>query len=378
MLTRRELVGGLLLIGTKPKAFSLNKSAARVAVAKCHNYGSELLPTMERMVDQLGGLGRLVKNRTVAIKLNLTGTATSRMGCRPAGLAQWPHPQVVAATVHLLDKASARRIRLLESPWSTADPLEEFLLQAGWDPDMFVGCGKRVEFENTNWLGSGKKYSRLVVPYGGYVYKAYDFNHSYEDCDVFVSLAKLKEHGSTGITLSMKNCFGNLPATIYGEGAGKDEPSLLPQGGRHMLHSGKRQPAGHMEIDPSSPREEGYRVPRVVVDVVAARPIDLAIIDGIESMAGGEGPWIRGVRPISPKLLVAGTNCVATDSVATALMGFDPMADRGTAPFEKCDSTLRLAEAAGLGPRDLRQIEVVGVPIAEAVCRYRSAGTSQM
>ncbi|MGQ9635194.1 MAG: DUF362 domain-containing protein [Bryobacteraceae bacterium] len=325
------------------------------------------------MFDQLGGLGRLVKNRTVAIKLNLTGTATSRIGYRPAGLAQWPHPNVIAATVYLVDKASARRIRLVESPWSTADPLEEFLFQAGWNPDVFVRCGKRVEFENTNWLGSGKKYSRLVVPFGGYMYKAYDFNHSYEDCDVFISLAKLKEHGTTGITLSMKNCFGNLPATIYGEGAGEDEPSLLPQGGRHMLHSGQRQPAGHMEIDPSSPREEGYRVPRVVVDVVAARPIDLAIIDGIESMAGGEGPWIHGVRPISPKLMVAGTNCVATDSVATALMGFDPLADRGTAPFERCDSTLRLAEAVGLGPRDLRDIEIVGVPIAEAVCRFRSA-----
>ena len=50
-----------------------------------------------------------------------------------------------------------------------------------------------------------------------------------------------------------------------------------------------------------------------------------------------------------------------------ALMGFDSMADRGTPPFETCDNTLKLAEDAGLGTRDLRRIEVIGTPIREAV-----------
>ena len=36
---------------------------------------------------------------------------------------------------------------------------------------------------------------------------------------------------------------------------------------------------------------------------VAARPVDLAIIDGIESVAGGEGPWIRGLRTVKPGLV---------------------------------------------------------------------------
>jgi len=47
-------------------------------------------------------------------------------------------------------------------------------------------------------------------------------------------------------------------------------------------------------------------------------------------------------------------------------MGFDPMAERGTAPFERCDSQLKLAEALGVGTRDLKRIEVVGTPIADA------------
>jgi uncharacterized protein (DUF362 family) len=111
----------------------------------------------------------------------------------------------------------------------------------------------------------------------------------------------------------------------------------------------------------------------VVADLVAARPIHLAIIDGIHTMTGGEGPLTRRPhRLIQPGLLIAGTNCVATDAVGMALMGFDPMVDRGTPPFEHCDSTLRLAEQLGVGTRDLNQIEVLGTPIAKARFNFRS------
>ena len=54
-------------------------------------------------------------------------------------------------------------------------------------------------------------------------------------------------------------------------------------------------------------------------------------------------------------------------------MGFDPMASRGTAPFETCDNTLEFAEQHGIGTRDLSRIEVIGVPIAEARTPFRKA-----
>jgi uncharacterized protein (DUF362 family) len=371
-ITRRELLGGLgaTLLARQPARAAAQ--ASRVAVAKCKSYGAELLPTLERMLDQLGGMGRLVKGKTVTIKLNLTGSPNYRLGYRPAELAHWTHPRVTTGVMHLLAKAGAARIRIVECPWSTADPLEEVMLLANWSPSMFLSAAPRVEFENTNWLGNGKKYSRVSVPNGGYIFKSYDLNHSYEDCDVFVSIAKLKEHATAGVTLSMKNCFGITPCTIYGSGAAqKSEPTQFPQGGRDVFHRGGWQPPGHAENDAKSSRDGGYRVPRVVADLVAARPIHLAIVDGIESMAGGEGPWIHGTRPNSPGLLVAGLNPVCTDAVSTALMGFDPMADRGTAPFETCDSTLRLAEELGVGTRDLNRIEVVGTPIRDAVYTFR-------
>ncbi len=343
---------------------------APVAVARCRTYdAAELLPGMSTMFDSLGGLARIVKGRTVAIKINLTGSPSYRLGYLPLEDTHYTHPQVIAAAVHLIGKAGARRIRILESPWSTADPIEEYLLQANWEPRDILSAAPNVEFENTNYLGRGKKYSRLVVPNGGYIFPAYDLNHSYEDCDVFVSLAKLKEHGAAGITLSMKNCFGITPATIYGSGAGTDEPSDLPKGGRDMLHSGQRRPplSAPQEKDPNSPREDGYRVPRIVVDLVSARPIHLAIVEGIKTMTGAEGPWMHGpLSAVSPGVIVAGTNPVNTDAVCMAIMGYDPMADRGTPPFEGCDSTLRLAEEAGIGARNLGRIEVRGISIEKA------------
>jgi hypothetical protein len=53
-------------------------------------------------------------------------------------------------------------------------------------------------------------------------------------------------------------------------------------------------------------------------------------------------------------------------------MGFDPKADRGTAPFENCDSTLRLAEEAGLGTRDLAAIEILGTPLKAVRFPFRN------
>ncbi len=343
--------------------------SAPVAIARSKTYdGAEVVPAMQKMFDQLGGLGRLVKGKTVAIKINMTGATTYRLRYLPAEDTHYTHPAVVAAAAHLMTRAGARRIRVLECLWSTADPVEEVMLRANWEPRDILSAGP-VEFENTNFLGQGKKYSRLVVPFGGYVFPAFDLNHSYEDCDVFVSIAKMKEHGTAGVTLSMKNCFGITPATIYGTGAGVDEPSILPNGGRQLVHSGYRQPSksAPAEKDPKSPRMDTWRVPRTVVDLVAARPIHLAIVEAIKTMTGGEGPWIREEQKgVAPGVILAGLNPVTTDAVSMAVMGFDPMADRGTPPFERCDSTLKLAEEAGLGTRDLKRIEVVGVPIAEA------------
>jgi uncharacterized protein (DUF362 family) len=337
-------------------------------------YGPEVVPTLATMFDQLGGLDRLVKGKTVAMKINMIGVRSQRLGTAHMEDTFWTNPVVIGGVVHLLGKAGARRIRVVEGPWSSAETLEEVMYSMNWKPQDILSAADNVEFENTNYLGRGKTYSRLMVPGGGLIYPGYDLNHSYADCDVFVSLAKMKEHAATGVTLSMKCVYGSTPITIYGEGAGVDEPSIRPHGGRGgVFHFARRMPSksAPQQIDMSLPKDAGYRIPRIVAELCTARPVHLAIIDGVKTATGAETNY--GSRPqaaVNPGVLIAGTNCVATDAVAMAVMGYDPMAVRGTAPFANSDSMLQLGEGLGIGMRDMNRNEVVGVPVSQVVFSY--------
>jgi uncharacterized protein (DUF362 family) len=384
--SRRDFLGAAgLAAGAMLTPSSLLRAqhmyTSRVAVGLCPEYNRQVVDTLSSMFDQLGGIDTLVRGKTVAIKLNMTGPTNDKLNSMPNQMTHWVHPQVIGALIYLFGKSGAQRVRLLESAPFGTKPLEEFMIAAGWNPKEFASAATRVEFENTNFLGSGKKYSRFMVPGGGMMYAGYDLNHSYEDCDVFVSLAKLKQHRTAGVTLSMKNCFGITPCTIYSQEAPVDEPSIAPVGFRAPMHSGSRVPPKSAPplVDRTNSKDPGYRVPRITAELVAVRPIHLAVIDGIYTMTGGELPnqnpgWIH--QPVHPGLLIAGMNCVSTDAVATAIMGFDPMADRGLIPFEKCDSTLKLAEHLNVGTRDLARIEVVGTPIEKA--RYRFSPLSDL
>ncbi len=373
-MTRREW---LAMISAAPllRAAATEAPTAPVAIAKCASYDEDVAAKLGGMFDQLGGIEKLVRNKTVTIKINMTGAPGMRVQGRALGLTHYTHPKLVGATAYLLGRAGAKRIRFVESAWGTGGPLEDVMLDSGWNVRTLQSAAPGVEFENTNALGKGKRYSTFKVPGSAYMYPAYVLNHAYEETDVFVSLAKLKNHATCGVTLSMKNCFGMTPASIYGDDAGVDEPNENPTKGRLVVcHEGKRQPskAAPAELHPNANHEAEYRIPHVVADLAAARPIHLAIIDGVESIAGGEGPWIGGVRVVKPGVLIAGMNPVTTDVVSTAVMGYNPRARRGTAPFQKCENTLLLAEAHGVGTTDLKRIEARGVPIEQAIYRYDS------
>jgi uncharacterized protein (DUF362 family) len=377
-MTRRELLSlaAAAAVAGVRRISAAEAPASPVSIAKIPSYSDDLPAVMAKMFDQIGGAERLVRNKTVTIKLNLTGSPGLRFQGKPLGSTHYTHPKTLLAMVHILDQAGAKRIRLVESAWATSGPLEEYLLDSGWNVRALQALTPKLEFENTNALGTGKTYSRLEAKDGGFVFPAFDLNRAYENTDVFMSMAKLKNHETCGVTLSMKNCFGITPASIYGDDAGKDEPNENPTKGRvAVCHEGKRQPSASApaEKDPASSRDPGYRMPRIVADLAAARPIDIAFIDGIETLTGGEGPWIKGIQSAKPGVLILGTNAVNTDTVATAVMGYDPQAERGTAPFVTCDNTLKLAESLGVGTTDLGRIEIVGTPIKEAVFKFTGA-----
>ncbi|HVX66448.1 MAG TPA: DUF362 domain-containing protein [Bryobacteraceae bacterium] len=369
-MTRREfaaLAAGTLVARAAP--------GAPVSIARAQSYNDDLAAVLAGIFDQLGGLDRIVRGKTVTVKLNLTGSPALKFEGRPLGLTHYTHPKLAGAFAHLCGQAGARRIRFVEGCAATGGPMEEYLLDSGWNVRSLVAAAPGVEFENTNNLGKGKEYARMKVPGKAYMYPAYDLNHSYRDTDVFVSFAKLKNHETCGVTLSLKNIFGITPSSIYGDDSGAQEPNeKSTQGRADTLHFAKRtiSKSAPQELNAEPSRDAGYRVPRIVADLAAARPIDLAIIDGIETVAGGEGPWVSGLRAVKPGLLIAGTNPVATDAVAMACMGYDPRATRGTAPFLHSDNTLRLAEDLGVGTTDINRIDVRGLHVKDAVFRFRS------
>ncbi len=345
------------------------RSKATVAIVPCKTYGPGVKPALAQCFDLVGGVGKLVANKTVTVKLNLTGTDFTAWLDRPVGETYMTHSSTVSALLALLFEAGASRVRLVESTQSQ-DDLKTTLGVAGWDVNAISAQGK-VEYENTRNLGLGKSYSTLRVPFGGYMFSSLDLNHSYHDTDVMISLAKLKRHVTAGVTLSMKNLFGLTPNSLYGGEAGTEKAI----DGRGPLHS----PIGFEKIKlpglkPDATYSDPFtRVPHIIVDVNAARPIDLAIIDGITAMTGGEGPWCSQaavIKVTTPGILIAGLNSVSTDAVATAVMGYEPRSSRGTKPFENCDNHLLLAEQAGLGSADLSQIDVRGMTIQSARYNY--------
>ncbi len=136
-----------------------------------------------------------------------------------------------------------------------------------------------------------------------------------------VSVSKLKTHALTVLTAAIKNLFGTVP------GAAKRE--------YHRLN----------------PSVESFA--NALVDIVTALAPKLHIVDAVWAMEG-PGPSAGPLRKVG--LILAGTDPVAVDAVAAAVVGLDP----------RRVPTTRLAAERGLGVADLRHIEVVGTPLAEA------------
>ncbi len=377
-LDRREFlrVGAGALVGAAlgsrvHAAASASPRNAKVSIVRCSGYGPEVKAALDRSFDLLGGLGHLVKDKTVTVKINLTGSKFDPLFGRPVGESYMTHPTTVMALTAALFTAGARRVRYVEST-QLRQPMEETLVDAGFDWKALRALGN-VEAENTRNLGRGKDYASFKVPSGGYLFDGFDLNHSYADTDVFVSLCKLKTHGTTGITLTMKNLFGITPNALYGD----DAPSEVGTRGRGRMHNLKGWVGQEVAavFDPPgckreffTPNDSGHRIPRILTDVCGARPIHLGIIDGITTLSWAEGPWVKG-KPqqiAKPGVLICGFDPVATDTVGTAVMGFDNIrATRGIPPFGPGDNHLVLAEQAGLGTCDMARIEVVGEPIAK-------------
>jgi hypothetical protein len=136
----------------------------------------------------------------------------------------------------------------------------------------------------------------------------------------------MKSHHLCGVTLTMKNLFGLPPGPVYGS----------PRG---TLHS-------------------AIRLPRILSDLNQLFTPGICLIDGIVGCNYGE--WHGMGDPVSPGILIAGDNPVATDATAARFMGVDPTAPRGMPPFLRADNHIRLASDLGLGSIQRTDIDLIG------------------
>ncbi len=338
---------GLLAEGCKPKETmnyqekspsTAKSSDYKVAISKVDTYDQEAVyQAVMEMINQLGGLGDIVKpGSKVAIKPNMTGGVRSGQVPGYSAIESFiTHPEVVRALIRMIQVAGARDITIVESVYE-------------WESYTAWGYAKMAEEMDVKLvdLNDVKPYDAFIdVPVeSSFIYPTFKINKIIQDVDVFMSVSKMKNHYNAGVTHTMKNLYGLIPLKYY----------TLNQGDtyRSAFHG--------------TPDQTRTRLPRVIIDVNRIRKIHFSLIDGIKTAEAGEGPWIETFTPVQPGVLLAGKNPVATDAVATAVMGHDPTADYPDTPFIRCDNHLNLAAAAGMGTNKLEEIQVLGVSIDKA------------
>jgi uncharacterized protein (DUF362 family) len=322
------------------------KPAPQVAIGRAQTYQRDTISAeVHKLIDQLGGLGDVVKpGDAVAIKVNLTGGVYSGQlpGVTPIE-SFITHPEVVRALVLEVKAAGAKEI---------------YLVEAAYERESFTNWGYDTVASDTGAqlvdLTDSKPFADFIeapVGPGSFIYPSFRFNQILRDVNVFMSVSKMKTHQLAGVSHTMKNLYGLVPYRLY-----------------RLSDQDIYRSAFHGTGD-----ETKSRLPRVIMDINRARPIHFSLIDGVKAIQGGEGPWIKTAAPIAPGVLLAGKNCVATDAVATAVMGHDPTADYPQPPYLRCDNHLNIAAQLGLGTNRLEEIQVLGTPIEAVKTQFSPA-----
>ncbi len=252
-----------------------------VFLDQIHRYDvGEIEAALRRGIEALGvDLGG---KRTAVIKPNLVIAAAPKT-------AIVTHPAVVTAVVRVLRAAGIERITIADGPGVGLD-VDEVFRKTGY---VALAGELGVELLNFNVAERRErewKYGRLGVP------------AILEDADLYVNVPKLKTHGYTTVTLSIKNHKGML----------SEEDKKLDH------HLGLHEP---------------------LVEQAKLAPPGLVVLDGIVGLEG-DGPLNGKTKRAG--ILAVGTNMLELDATGARLMGFDP----------REITHLAIAEREGLGTLD--------------------------
>ncbi len=323
-LNRREfLLTGAGALGAARFADAMATPKPLVAIARIRN--DRIEAAVEEAIDLLGGIGRVTKSKgTVLLKPNLVFAqreATTK-------------PEVVRALAKLMKRAG-KDVSIGEGSAAAADfnvkgaeifrtrrrDILDPMQQHVFDALGYTELAKALRVPLLN-LHSGDLVD-VKVP-GAFVFDTVTIHRALTETDLLCSVPMMKTHQLATVTLGMKNLVGVLPGTVY------------------------QSVRGHMHDEAAKVEPTGASA--VVVDMVRANKLGLVVVDGSTAMEGdgpSSGPLVK------MDVIVAGTNPVATDMVAAAVMGFEP----------KDAPVFEWAGKAGLKPTSLDEIEVRGTPI---------------
>lgn len=251
---------------------------SEVAIAK----GERSLDTVFRALDLIPYKNSFSDWDRVLIKVNFITTKNWKSGATT-------DPMVVEALVHRL-RDLGKEVVIVESDAQTTNA-DKAWLTSGMDE-----LGKRLDVPFINMRHVDEKVE-VKVNNGRELKKIKIAKIATESG--LVSAAKLKTHMSTKVTLGMKNLFGMITTKFKGK--------------FHLRGMDK-----------------------VVHDIAVTIPPQLTVIDGFVGMEG-RGP-VHG-KPVQMDVIIASTDVVAADAVASRIMGFDP---------EKIDH-INWADQSGLG-----------------------------
>jgi len=279
-----------------------------VSIVSCPDYDQARVSAAVEQAIQLAELDAIfASGKSILIKPNLLSTR------RPED-AVTTHPAIVRAIAEMALRRRCSPSVGDSPPFAGENPVRwQRMMQATGMAQIASDVGMPTHrFEESS--------AQLPNPEGR-IYRTFEIASAVAKADVVINVPKLKTHGLTLLTGAVKNVFGCIPG--------------IQKGLFHVKAAEDREVFAQM-----------------LVDVLRAVHPAVHIMDAVIGLEG-EGPNHGNPRQIGA--ILASSDPVALDAVASTLVGVDPMSV----------DTTRLAHEQNLGCGDLNQIELRGTPLEE-------------
>lgn len=309
---------------------------------------------VESAIVQAGGLGFVKDGQTVVLKPNLVTAYSDPNAMTPAkpttnGITtDWRIVKAVAEVV----RASNPNGKILVMEGSSLPTRKAYSMLGYTVANFGSSVDEFIALEGTSCTDVSTIALEQRTAASG---KKYWINSRYVNADVVISLPTMKTHYDAGITGAVKNL-----------GLGTTPVGQFPSGTNSADSCGRGQTAS--VIDHSGPEPLGA----FIRDYYSLRPADFVVVDALQGLEHGPlpawdstGSYDYVASQKNMRLILAGRNAVAVDTIQALVMKCDP----------KRVPHLTKLEADGLGTTDTSRITVVGKQVSEVAKAFAGALT---